>query len=181
MKGMLSRLKAELRAPAKPHDALLIAAQVLLYTALVAAIVTMVMTVGSLIEYGIAHAAQFTDYPIRSTWRPIAQMLLGLGALSLLLDIFVHLLRMIRTVSRGEALAEDNAGRLESIAMRMLGLQIVGFIGWALDAPVRGDVNGFGLALDLSPGGIAIVLLLFILARVFRQGASMRHDLEGTV
>ena len=30
-------------------------------------------------------------------------------------------------------------------------------------------------------GGILLILILFILARVFRHGAAMREDLEGTV
>jgi hypothetical protein len=30
-------------------------------------------------------------------------------------------------------------------------------------------------------GGVLTALLLFILARVFREGAAMRKDLEGTV
>ena len=39
-------------------------------------------------------------------------------------------------------------------------------------------------AFDISPNdltGFLIVLVLFILARVFRHGAAMREDLEGTV
>ena len=30
-------------------------------------------------------------------------------------------------------------------------------------------------------GGLILILTLFILARVFRHGAAMREDLEGTV
>jgi hypothetical protein len=33
----------------------------------------------------------------------------------------------------------------------------------------------------VSLGGLLLALTLFILARVFRQGAAMREDLEGTV
>lgn len=39
------------------------------------------------------------------------------------------------------------------------------------------NVGGDGFSLT----GIMIVLLLFILARVFRRGAAMREDLDGTV
>jgi hypothetical protein len=38
------------------------------------------------------------------------------------------------------------------------------------------DVEG-----GLSLNGVALVLVLFVLARVFRHGAAMREDLEGTV
>jgi hypothetical protein len=50
-----------------------------------------------------------------------------------------------------------------------------------IEVPVGGDINGFDIGFGLSPAGVAFVLLLFILARVFRQGAAMRDDLEGTV
>jgi hypothetical protein len=34
---------------------------------------------------------------------------------------------------------------------------------------------------DFGGGGLLLTLVLFILARVFRKGAEMRADLEGTV
>jgi hypothetical protein len=34
---------------------------------------------------------------------------------------------------------------------------------------------------DLSPIGILAVLLIFVLAQIFRRGARMRDELEGTV
>jgi hypothetical protein len=39
----------------------------------------------------------------------------------------------------------------------------------------------FTIDLDFSFTGLLIALVLFILARVFRHGAEMRADLEGTV
>jgi hypothetical protein len=41
----------------------------------------------------------------------------------------------------------------------------------------RGNDVDFGL----SFGGVLLALVLFILARVFRKGAEMRAELEGTV
>ena len=35
--------------------------------------------------------------------------------------------------------------------------------------------------IGLSLGGVLLALVLFILARVFREGAAMREELEGTV
>jgi hypothetical protein len=40
------------------------------------------------------------------------------------------------------------------------------------------DIN---VDVGLDGGGVLLILVLFILARVFRQGAAMREDLEGTV
>lgn len=42
---------------------------------------------------------------------------------------------------------------------------------------LHAEVGGGGI--DAS--GILLVILLFILARVFRKGTEMREDLEGTV
>jgi hypothetical protein len=39
--------------------------------------------------------------------------------------------------------------------------------------------NGMNTPVSLT--GLAVGLVLFILARVFRKGAEMRQDLEGTV
>ncbi len=71
--------------------------------------------------------------------------------------------------------------RLERIAGNILGLQLIGSLAALSGLQIGGDINGFDIGLKLSPGGIAVVLMLFILARVFRQGGAMRDDLQGTV
>ena len=48
-------------------------------------------------------------------------------------------------------------------------------------ARVVPDAADADIDLDLGGGSILLILVLFILARVFRQGAAMREDLEGTV
>ena len=71
--------------------------------------------------------------------------------------------------------------RVAAIAGHLLAMQFVGFLGKLLGVPIGGDINGFEIGFTLSSGGVAVVLLLFILARVFRIGAEMRDELEGTV
>ena len=46
-----------------------------------------------------------------------------------------------------------------------------------LASQFKDATSDFGITLD----GILLAVILFILARVFRQGAAMREDLEGTV
>ena len=77
--------------------------------------------------------------------------------------------------------ARANAGRLEYLAGGLLGLQAIGLLAAVMRWPLGGDINGFDITVRPSLGGIAMVLLLFILARVFRRGAIMRDDLEGTI
>ena len=43
------------------------------------------------------------------------------------------------------------------------------------------DAASISVDADFSTNGLLLALVLFILARVFRTGAKMREDLEGTV
>lgn len=85
------------------------------------------------------------------------------------------------TVRDGDPFVADNARRLQAIAWWVLageGLRLlVGAIAWYASRfvqPLQMHI-GFSLAPWLT------VLLLFVLARVFDEGARMRADLEGTV
>ncbi|MEO5831528.1 MAG: DUF2975 domain-containing protein [Rhodanobacter sp.] len=92
-----------------------------------------------------------------------------------------ELLAIIDTVRHGDPFVASNARRLQAIAWWVLageGLRLlVRAIAWS--------VSGYAQPLDIHiPFSFApwlAVLLLFVLARVFDQGARMRADLEGTV
>lgn len=124
------------------------------------------------------------DLPVAATSALLAILLLILAALFV---FFGKLRAIIATVGEGDPFAPVNAVRLEHMAWLLLGVQILlwpaallgdAVLDWAngiegVDATITGD------GLDLT--GILMVLILFILARVFRHGAAMREDLEGTV
>jgi hypothetical protein len=106
---------------------------------------------------------------------------LGLLAVPLNHLILTRLVRMVDTVSRGDPFVAANAYRINAIAWALLGLQllsmVIGGIGKAIaskDFPIHLDA-GF------SVNGWLAVILTFVLARVFAEGALMREDLEGTV
>lgn len=117
--------------------------------------------------------------PIVSGLRLIAA--LGVVAVPLNHVILKRLLRMVETVSAGDPFVAANAFRLHTIAWMLLLLQllsmVIGGIGKAISSPE------FPLHLDagFSISGWLAVLLTFILARVFAEGALMREELEGTV
>ncbi len=162
-------------------DPLLTAARVLLYALLIGVVITQVVTViGIVVQLIVANVA-LIEAPYSPAGREVGRLLLGFTALCLVQTIVQHLLAMIRAVARGEAFAPANVGRIEKIAGYVLALQILGTFARIVHLPVGGEIAGFDLGVVLSPAGIAFVLLLFILARVFRQGAAMREDLEGTV
>lgn len=106
--------------------------------------------------------------------------------LALALYFVVLLLRIVQSVKDGDPFIEDNAERLYRMGWVAMASQIVivplGAISlWIADITkhvenVHVDTD-FGISLE----GILLTLILFILARVFRHGAVMRDDLEGTV
>ncbi len=113
---------------------------------------------------------------------------LALGGLAVAILIFLflqNLRRIIATVGQGDPFMPINARRLTAMAWLMLAVELVTIPMGALalyllsifepDEGVAGATPGF----DFS--GLILVVTLFILARVFRKGAEMRSDLEGTV
>lgn len=117
----------------------------------------------------------------------IALLTILLFVLAAMFVFFGKLRAIIDTVGQGEPFVPANAERLSLMAWLMLATQLLLFpaawLGnivaeWANTLEdVHLSANGDGL--DLT--GILMVLVLFILARVFRHGAAMRADLEGTV
>jgi len=99
-----------------------------------------------------------------------------------LVHLFLRWLRaIVDTVRAGDPFIADNARRLTAIAWcvlagEVLRLTIVG-IATAVSTPAQ-PVD-MGDAFSFTPW--VAVLLLFVLAGVFAQGARMRADLEGTV
>ena len=107
--------------------------------------------------------------------------ILGLVAIPLNHIVLTRLVAMVETVRAGDPFVAANAARLRTIAWTLLGLQllsiIIGGIGKAISTP-RTPVH---LDAGFSIAGWLAVLLTFVLARVFAEGAVMREDLEGTV
>lgn len=109
------------------------------------------------------------------------------GVLLMLAHRFFQQLRgIVTSVRDGDPFQRDNADRLTrmgwlSVAGHALTLVLIALAGWFapfLDKIGEGSTR-FGF--DVEPTGILLTLILFILARVFRLGAAMREDLEGTV
>ncbi|RIV86781.1 DUF2975 domain-containing protein [Aurantiacibacter zhengii] len=116
----------------------------------------------------------------------IAVMALALIAVALIFFFFGKLRQVIDTVAEGDPFVPKNADRLGLMAWLLLAVQLLGFpiaaIGMYVSdwAEAVEDVNlTFDVGIDIE--GMLMVVILFILARVFRLGAAMRDDLEGTV
>jgi hypothetical protein len=133
--------------------------------------------------------AEGSDIPVQDIpTLPFAGIILvGLAIVLALFLFFGKLRAIIATVGAGDPFAPANAGRLNMMAWLMLSTQLLTIplvflvpylTKWADSVETvtfHGQVGG----LDMT--GILLVIILFILARVFRHGAAMREDLEGTV
>jgi hypothetical protein len=112
------------------------------------------------------------------TMRSLA--LLGFPGGLALHQIFTRLHAIVATVQAGDPFVADNADRLQRIGWALLALQLLDF-----------GLGGIVVILDRlgvdhatwTPGftGWIAVLMMFVLARVFREGAAMRDDLAMTV
>ncbi|OYX63005.1 MAG: hypothetical protein B7Y89_07275 [Novosphingobium sp. 32-60-15] len=113
-------------------------------------------------------------------------LLLPLLAVMMMLSFrFAKTLRaIVRTVETGDPFIPDNADRLRQMAWLTLIMQIAAIPVGAIAAWIENATTQLGeveIVSDISANGFILALVLFILARVFKTGAQMREDLEGTV
>jgi hypothetical protein len=106
---------------------------------------------------------------------------LGIVAVALNDIVLRRLLRIVETVRRGDPFVAGNAFRLHAIAWALLGLQLLSLVIAAIGKAISTAEHPLHLDAGFSPSGWLAVILTFVLARVFAEGALMREDLEGTV
>ena len=106
---------------------------------------------------------------------------LGLVAVPINHLILKRLLAIVQTVREGDPFVTANASRLQTIAWALLALQVLSIVIGAIAKAVSTPANPLHLDAGFSINGWLAVLLTFLLARVFAEGALMREDLEGTV
>jgi len=134
-------------------------------------------------EGNLAAKIAANGLPVSSTpW--VALMVALMAVIAALAFFFVrHLRRIVDSVSQGDPFVPINADRLRHMAWLALAMQAIlipltGLIVWFDALPQRANVH---YSDNNSFGGLILALLLFVLARVFRVGAAMRDELEGTV
>jgi len=107
--------------------------------------------------------------------------LLGLATIPLHYVILRRLLDIVGSVRQRDPFVGQNAHRLRTIAWSLLGLQLFSLVIGVVARTVSTATHPLHLDAGFSTGGWLAVLLLFVLARVFAEGARMREDLEGTI
>ncbi|HVS31739.1 MAG TPA: DUF2975 domain-containing protein [Thermoanaerobaculia bacterium] len=105
----------------------------------------------------------------------------GLVSIPLNYIVLKRLLAIVETVRTGDPFVAANADRLQAIAWALFALQLLSLIIGAIARSVSTPAHPLHLDAGFSVNGWLTVLLTFLLARVFAEGALMREDLEGTV
>src|SRR5256714_9244543 len=106
---------------------------------------------------------------------------LGLAAIPLNYVVLKRLLAMVETVRAGDPFVAANASRLQAIAWVLFTLQLLSLVIGAIAKTVSTPAHPLHVDAGFSINGWLAVLLTFLLARVFAEGALMRENLEGTV
>lgn len=104
---------------------------------------------------------------------------IGILAVPLSHRLLTRLIAIVETVRDGDPFVEANAVRLGTMAWALLGLEALHLVS-ILVAVGTSDATG-KIDWSFSITGWLAVLLLFVLARVFEEGARLRADLEGTI
>ena len=106
---------------------------------------------------------------------------IGICAVPLAHIILTRLLSMVDTVRNGDPFVAENADRLQTIAWSVLVLEVMHALVGIVAARVSTASQPLDIHWSFSVTRWLVVLLLFVLARVFDQGTRMREELEATV
>jgi hypothetical protein len=134
-------------------------------------------------EQWIMSAFKLTPSPdtTRLVWGLRAVAAIGLASIPINYMILKRLLAMVDTVRMGDPFVAANARRLQQIGWALVALQLLGLLVAIISRLVSTPAHPVDLDSSFSVNGWLAVLLTFVLARVFAEGAGMREDLEGTV
>jgi hypothetical protein len=94
--------------------------------------------------------------------------------------LFNRLLAILASVGAGDAFVAANGRRLRTIGWALLAIQTLDLFYGGIAAGITAR-SGEYLGWSPSLGGWIAVLLVFVLAQVWTQGAAMRDELDATV
>jgi len=129
---------------------------------------------------GLLAQVHFSDgEPFAQRAPVVVGALLAAGAyMAGVLVIVGALRRIFATLTAGDPFHPDNVGRLQLIGLMLAALELGRYVVWGVSAWLPGvrDVKpSFSLTAWFS------VLVVFVLAEVFREGARLRREAELTI
>jgi ABC-type sulfate transport system permease component len=177
--------------PAPKRDALLVAGKIISVTLqVIIGIVAVVLLIALPIilfnpddvAKALAEANSTASLPTMLTAIGLT-LALALVVVVLAFHFFQLLGRIIDTVATGEVFSTLNADRMTRMGWIAVAFQVASIPITMLAEFISTHLpeEQVGADFEFSLTGVLLALVLFILARVFRQGAAMRDDLEGTV
>ena len=128
-------------------------------------------------EHGTAHSAESHSLIMGMRWI----MTFGVIATVLVQIALKRLAAIVQTVSAGDPFVIVNAERLKTIAWTVAGLEVLHFIIGMTARSISTETHPLDIDWKFNITRWLVVLFLFVLARVFEQGARMRDDLQGTI
>ena len=115
----------------------------------------------------------------------VVLLLVMLAWIAICLFLFFGKMRaLINSTGDGDPFIPENARRLNAMAWLLLAVQVLAVPVGLLRAGLANLVTDGDNRIDFSIydlEGLLLVIVLLILARIFRIGTAMRTDLEGTV
>jgi len=108
----------------------------------------------------------------------VLALLIASTALSFL--FLRHLYRIVGTVADGDPFVPINADRFAAMGWLSLGVNVL-LVGIPIASEYFTPRDNSALTFNFAFGGLLLALVLFVIARVFREGTRMREELEGTV
>lgn len=126
-----------------------------------------------------AHSAKVEGWEVVAGIQALLVLIAAMAAVAYLW--MREMRRIVDSVGLGDPFVPENADRLQkmgwlTVLIEALSIPVGGIGAW-IASVVEDATSDFGISL----GGILLALVLFLLARVFREGARMRAELEGTV
>ena len=170
----------------KPKDPLLAAARTVLFVgmgAMALACLATLVAVPAIVIYRDAVLAQLAAHgaPGAALGALVAVMALVALCTALGFLFFRHMDRIVGTVGEGDPFIPANASRLSAmgwivVAVNVASIPLVSILRW-----LESVTEHLHTEADHDIDGLLLALVLFILARVFREGARLRDEVEGTV
>jgi len=100
--------------------------------------------------------------------------------IGVLIVVLNRLRRVFETLIVGDPFRPQNVARLRVVGFALIALEALGYIVHRVtDMFVPGRARGFSLSVNLT--GWFAILVVFVLAEVFREGARLRQDADLTI
>ena len=107
--------------------------------------------------------------------------LVGLATIPLNYLVLKRLLAIVETVRAGDPFVAANASRLRAIAWALVALQLLSLVIAGIAKALSTPERPLDFDAGFSVNGWLAVLLMFVLARVFEEGARIRDDLQAMI